>query len=191
MSFKDSFKNIKKYNSKKGTKPKIEQVNLITDTAPPSSQTAAQTRIDALTTIVVNEPIQSDKAKVTSQPQKPIIIDEMITETTKTTTHLTEIHTSEELTHVHDANTGELNNEIIEAEYTQTYDPENEQMDDAELDRKRHEFAGNYSDTLVLSAIYKEQRPISDELKHLLKGEFFNLCWIFIVRATCSTFKSL
>lgn len=149
---------------------------MITETAPPSSQTAAQTRIDALTTIVVNEPIQSDKAKETSQAQKPILIDEMITETTKTTTHLTEIHTSEELTHVHDANTGELNNEIIEAEYTQTYNPDDEEQDeehadDADLERQRHEFAGNYTDTLVLSAIFKEQRPISDELKHLLKGE--------------------
>ena len=158
-------------------------MNLITDTAPPSSQTATQTGLPALTTIVVNDPIPSEKAKVTSQPQKPIIIDEMITETTKTThtmvENVTEIHTSEELTHVHDANTGELNNEVIEAEYTATYNPDEEEEEEgdendeeAELERRRHEYAGNYTETLVLNAIFKEQRPISDELKHLLKGKF-------------------
>jgi hypothetical protein len=161
-------------------------VNLITDTAPPSSQMAAQTLLSALTTIVVNEPTPSDKAKVTTHAQKPLIIDEMTTTTTTLVEHVTEIHkTSEELTAVHDANTGELNNEVIETDYESTYNINQvEDEDDDDEERRRQEFAGNYTDKLVLSALFKEQqqqqqqqqqqRPISDELKHLLSiGKYF------------------
>ena len=131
---------------------------IVSETAPPSSQTSAPTNLTALTTIVVNEPSQSEKPKVSSHTQKPLAVQEVYEEvTTETTTHTTELFTKEVLTEVHDPTTGELIHDINETEYgtADIQEPEeDDDNDEEELDRQRREFAGNYSDSLVFNALY-------------------------------------
>jgi hypothetical protein len=171
----------------------------------------AQSALAALTTIVVTgaEPekaqigqIESKPEKLpfkaTSTPQKPYQIEETSLITTTTSTLINELHQiHEQIIEQHDPATGELNNEVIETDYTSTYIPDHEeiprdggiidedsQSQRSEFERQRREFAGNYSTSLVYN-VYKElnmsrhkddenstssttKNEISNELKHLV-----------------------
>ena len=179
----------------------------------PSS--SAQTALSALTTIVVNAaepstaqvshqaetrlPHQQSETRLPAEViiQKPLIVDEAITTTISTSYN--EIHEMrEQLIEEHDPGTGELNNEVIETDYTSTYIPdeeysqinskqqEPERDEESELSEEdrlaRIQFAGNYTSTLVLNAYNKYKlensseykitpMPLSDDLKHLLDAE--------------------
>ena len=177
----------------------------------------AQTALSALTTIVVNAaepstaqvshqadsrlPHQQSETRLPAEViiQKPLIVDEAVTTTISTSYN--EIHEMrEQLIEERDPGTGELNNEVIETDYTSTYIPdedysqinsskqqEPERDEESELSEEdrlaRIQFAGNYTSTLVLNAYNKYKlenssseykitpTPLSDELKHLLDAE--------------------